>query len=110
MRRREFVGMGLLPLVGCVSSRRPKSSLKADVQCLERLTPSLMAEFKVPGAAMAVIQGGEIVWARGFGVRNELTRDAVKEDTLFEAASVSKTVFAYVALKLCERGVIGLDS
>jgi CubicO group peptidase (beta-lactamase class C family) len=33
----------------------------------------------------------------------------VDEHTVFEAASVSKTVFAYAALKLCERGTLGLD-
>ena len=29
---------------------------------------------------------------------------------MFEAASVSKTVFAYAVMKLCEKGVIGLDT
>jgi CubicO group peptidase (beta-lactamase class C family) len=34
----------------------------------------------------------------------------VDVDTVFEAASVSKTVFAYAVLKLTERGGIGLDT
>jgi CubicO group peptidase (beta-lactamase class C family) len=39
-----------------------------------------------------------------------VSRAPVDHDTVFEAASVSKTVFAYVVLKLCEKGVLDLDT
>jgi CubicO group peptidase (beta-lactamase class C family) len=69
-----------------------------------------MADFKVPGAAVAIVQGGEVVWSRGFGIRDQDSKGPVSDDTLFEAASVSKTVFSYAALKLCEKGIIELDT
>ena len=34
----------------------------------------------------------------------------IDNDTLFEAASMSKPVFAYVVVKLCETGVMNLDT
>jgi CubicO group peptidase (beta-lactamase class C family) len=69
-----------------------------------------MRERAVPGVSIAIVSGGRIVWQRAFGVKNASTKEPVDERTVFEAASVSKTVFAYVALKLCERGKLGLDS
>ena len=49
------------------------------------------------------------MWQRGFGIRDRESRVSVDTNTLFEAASMSKPVFAYVVLKLCEKGILGLD-
>jgi len=72
--------------------------------------PQLMADAGVPGVTMAVIKDSQVLWRRGFGVRDRATRAPVTDDTAFEAASVSKTVFAYLALNLCEKGILGLDT
>ncbi|MFN7929488.1 MAG: serine hydrolase domain-containing protein [Blastocatellia bacterium] len=77
---------------------------------LEKLIPDLMQEAVVPGLSIALIQNGKLSWRKGFGVKDTTSKDLVDNDTVFEAASVSKTVFAYAVLKLCEKGVIGLDT
>ena len=69
-----------------------------------------MAEAKSPGLSIAIITDAKILWRRGFGVRDAASKEPVDNDTVFEAASVSKTVFAYAVMKLCEKGVIGLDT
>src|SRR5512144_986750 len=46
--------------------------------------PRLMRVAGVPGAAIAVVDGGKLAWSRSFGVKNILTGDPVGEDTLFE--------------------------
>lgn len=76
---------------------------------LEESIPKLMRAATVPGLAITLIQEGGIVWSQAFGVRNRVTQEPVTLDTLFEAASLSKPLFAYVALKLCEKGVLDLD-
>ena len=76
---------------------------------LERRIPALMADGDVPGLSVALIRHGDIVWHRGFGVTNAQTGTLVTDDTVFEAASLSKSVFAYAVLKLVDRGVIDLD-
>lgn len=64
----------------------------------------------VPGISVAVIDGGEIVWARGFG-RRDVARDLpVEPDTRFQAASISKPVSALAALHLVEEGKLALDA
>lgn len=63
----------------------------------------------VPGLSVALIQHGDIVWVKGFGVTNSITRAAVSGDTVFDVASISKVIAAYAALRLVEQGVLDLD-
>jgi CubicO group peptidase (beta-lactamase class C family) len=76
---------------------------------VEADVPGLMKQADVPGMAVVVVRGGKIYWQRSFGVKNVKTGQAVDENTVFEAASLSKPVFAYAVLKLVEQGKIGLD-
>ena len=81
-------------------------SLLADV---ERLIPQIMRESKIPGLSAAIIRNDKVIWNKAFGVRDNKSREPVDIDTVFEAASVSKTVFAYAVMKLCEKGTLTLD-
>ncbi|MFC1636324.1 serine hydrolase domain-containing protein [Planctomycetota bacterium] len=49
-----------------------------------------------------------MAWTEGFGVKNTITRKPVTSNTLFEVASLSKVVTAYMALKLIDEGEISL--
>ena len=86
-----------------------RMSTQTLVDRFEAGIPNLMKEATVPGLAITLIRDGHIVWSQAFGVRNRLTREPVTLDTVFEAASLSKPLLAYVALKLCEKGVLDLD-
>lgn len=72
--------------------------------------PRLMQALRVPAIGMAVVERGEVVWARNLGVTNAETRAPVADGTLFEDASLSKPVFAYLVLQLADQGVIDLDA
>jgi CubicO group peptidase (beta-lactamase class C family) len=76
---------------------------------LEKDIPEQMKKAKVPGLAIAVVRNGKTAWAHGFGIKESRTNESVTEDTVFEAASLSKPVFAYGVLKLVEQGKLGLD-
>ena len=77
---------------------------------LERLVNDLMRQNAVPGLSIAVIRDAKVVWHRALGVRDLATRAPVDERTLFEAASVSKPVFACAVMQLVDRGVLALDT
>jgi len=68
-----------------------------------------MRKAGVPGLAIALIRDERVVWSAGFGLANTITRRAVTPDTVFEAASISKVVTTYTALRLVERGKLALD-
>jgi CubicO group peptidase (beta-lactamase class C family) len=82
---------------------RGKSS-KATFNIAER-----MKFYKVPGVSVAVINGGAIEWARGYGVKQTSNDAPVTPETLFQAASISKPVSAMASLKLVQEGVLNLD-
>jgi CubicO group peptidase (beta-lactamase class C family) len=77
---------------------------------LERGLPRLMADADVPGLSVALVRGGELVWHKGFGVRVTATSEPVRDETVFEAASLTKPVFAYAVLKLVDAGKLDLDA
>jgi CubicO group peptidase (beta-lactamase class C family) len=114
MRRRAFLlegaraaaGVALIPLVPA----RLCAASASQIPELERVISQLMKEALVPGLAIAVIRDAKVVWRQQFGVKDSASRAPVDDRTVFEAASVSKTVFAYAAMQLCEKGVIGLDT
>ena len=68
-----------------------------------------MDHYRVPGVSIAFLNRGEIIWARGYGYTSFDSIKAVDENTLFQAASISKPVAAMAALLLVEEGKIGLD-
>jgi len=72
--------------------------------------PRLMDLHRVPGVAVALVSGGEPVHAKGYGFAERDERIAVTEDTVFQAASISKPVSAWAAMKLVEDGVLDLDA
>jgi CubicO group peptidase (beta-lactamase class C family) len=76
---------------------------------LERDIPALMKEADVPGLSIALVRNGEVVWHRAFGLRDSKTKEPATENTVFEAASLSKPVFAYAVMKLVDSGKFDLD-
>lgn len=76
---------------------------------LNRKIDSIMESTKIPGLSIAIINDNQLVYHNTFGVNNSETKDPVNEKTIFEAASLSKPIFAYFVLKLAEQGVLDLD-
>jgi len=68
-----------------------------------------MRALNVPGVSMAVISGGTIEWAKGYGLMEAGTPAAVTPETLFQAASISKPVAALAAIRLVQQGRVTLD-
>src|SRR5664279_788809 len=77
---------------------------------LTRDIPTLIKESDVPGLSIALVRNGKLVWSKAFGIANADTKKPVTNETVFEAASLSKPVFAYAVLKLVDVGKLNLDT
>jgi CubicO group peptidase (beta-lactamase class C family) len=69
----------------------------------------LMAAGGVPGLAIGIIREGKTVGTIAEGVRNTASGIPVDAETVFEAASLTKPVFAYAVLQLIDAGALALD-
>ena len=76
---------------------------------LEIFVPELMERAEVPGLSIAIIRDAEIIWHGAYGVKKIGTGETINDSTIFQAASLSKTLFAYAVLKMVEKGELDLD-
>ena len=103
-------------LISCSRKSPSQTSIKEEATWAESVAnlckriPQLMSELRVPGTSISIIRNGRISWRKNFGVKDQISGDPVDDDTIFEAQSMSKPVFAYRVLKLAEQGVLDLDA
>jgi CubicO group peptidase (beta-lactamase class C family) len=68
-----------------------------------------MNDLATPGASISLIENFEIAFARGFGIRAANSNLNVTRNTIFQAGSVSKLVFAIAIARLSQDGALDLD-
>src|SRR4051812_41346625 len=68
-----------------------------------------MAATRANGLAVAVIEGGQVVYVQAYGTRNA-KGDPLQADTVMYGASLTKTVMAYTAMTLVDQGKLDLDA
>lgn len=110
--RPALLAAGLAALCGAPASLLGQGSVAPTSGVAERvraLVPALLRDAAVPGLALAVVEGGRLSWAGAFGVADAAAGAPVDTSTVFEAASLSKPVFAWAVLRLAEEGRIDLD-
>ena len=76
----------------------------------DRAMIQLMEKWEIPGGALAVMQDGEILLARGYGYAEVEAGELVQPDSIFRIASISKPFTAVAVLQLVEEGALTLDT
>jgi CubicO group peptidase (beta-lactamase class C family) len=74
----------------------PENTVDNAVGKLDGIVDELMKNSGIPGMAVAVVHGGKTVYAKGFGVREVGKSDKIDADTVFQLASLSKSLAATV--------------
>jgi CubicO group peptidase (beta-lactamase class C family) len=80
------------------------------VDDLDSFVTAQMARRHIAGLSLAIIQNGNIVVARAYGVMDRGSNNLVTPRTLFQAGSISKAVAAFGALHLVEEHKLDLDA
>ncbi|MFM7784130.1 MAG: serine hydrolase domain-containing protein, partial [Gammaproteobacteria bacterium] len=76
---------------------------------IDRLVERTMAAYPIPGIAVGVVAGGELVYAKGFGVRARSGAERVDADTLFGIGSNTKAFTAAALALLVDEGKLTWD-
>ncbi|QRK04685.1 beta-lactamase family protein [Archangium violaceum] len=86
--------------------RADYSRLKAE---LGLLIKTAMTEADVAGLSIALVDGQEVVWSRGFGFANVAERTPATPETVYEAGSLAKVFTGAAIMQLAEQERIALD-
>jgi CubicO group peptidase (beta-lactamase class C family) len=96
--------VGLVVAAPALAKEKPSPLAGLDAQVRRA-----MQEFSVPGMAVAVVKDGQVVHAKGYGVRRVGAPDAVDADTLFGIASNTKAFTCAAISILAEDGKLDWD-
>jgi CubicO group peptidase (beta-lactamase class C family) len=77
---------------------------------LDAFITKTLKEYQVPGAAVAVVQNGKVALLKGYGVRDVTKPGAVDENTIFQLASVTKTLTGAAAATVVDEGKLDWDT
>ncbi|HEY9681442.1 MAG TPA: serine hydrolase [Oculatellaceae cyanobacterium] len=85
-------------------------SVRAAISEIDQLAQKQVNENVVPGMAIAIVYKDAVVFVKGYGVRSTATTDKIDPDTVFQLASVSKSLAATAVASLVGEGKISWDS
>lgn len=91
----------VLPLAAAEAPPRDLDELRASIA-------AILQREQVPGAGIALVDGGRIIWAGGVGVADRATGRPVTAETLFRVASITKSFVSLAIVKLAEAGRLDL--
>jgi CubicO group peptidase (beta-lactamase class C family) len=99
-----------LPFAPLAAESKRKAKVLALAPKLDTILAARAEETGTTGAAVGIVLEGDVIYMRGFGVRELEAKQPVDGNTVFRIGSVSKTITALAVLKLRDQGKIALDA
>jgi CubicO group peptidase (beta-lactamase class C family) len=87
-----------------LSGRIAKRFSASDEAELDRFISQSTTAMGIPGTAVAVVQNGQVVYRKGFGVKLSGSNDKVTPETMFMIGSTTKPLTTLMLAKLVEQG------
>ena len=87
----------------------PLTALAAPPKNFDARVAAVMKASEVPGAAVTIVENGQVTLARGYGVRKLGSPESVDADTLFQIGSTTKAFVSAAIAILVEEGKLGWD-
>jgi CubicO group peptidase (beta-lactamase class C family) len=85
------------------------NSTSESYEAAERIIRAFMRKWCIEGASVAIAKEGQLLYAKGFGYVDTLTKEEVQPYHKFRTASISKLVTAIAVMKLAEEGKLSLN-
>ncbi len=93
-------------LLLALAAAAPAAAQKAPFKGLDAYVEKSMKDWEVPGLALAIVKDGQVVYEKGYGVRELGKPDAVDPQTLFAIGSSSKAFTATLMAMLVDSGKV----
>jgi CubicO group peptidase (beta-lactamase class C family) len=87
----------------------PRDGVSAVIASYQARIPEIMAQERIPGLALALVDGDRVVWQQEFGSTDSDGRTPVTVDTIFSAQSMSKAFTATAVMQAVQSGRLDLD-
>src|SRR6266699_1820620 len=97
---------GKRPAAPAATSATPPAG---KLQGLDDLADQAMKQWRVPGVAIAVVQDGKVIYAKGYGYRDLEQKLSVTTATLFPIGSITKSFTALTFAILKDEGKVDWD-
>ncbi len=91
------------------STTRADGSTQTDRPDVDAYMQSQLSSQRIPGASLAVMHDGQIVYAKSYGYADTASLAPMRPELRFELASISKQFLATAVLMLVDQGRLGLD-
>ncbi|MCG7551200.1 serine hydrolase [Pseudoalteromonas sp. Of7M-16] len=85
------------------------ASAKLKHEQIDALVEKAQVELNVPGIALAIVKGDEVIHAKGYGVQSIDSNTPTSTDTLFQVGSISKSFRTAALSLLVDQNKIGWD-
>ena len=108
MFTRSIVSLFALLLFSGVLVAQQSARNTLDTRELENVILAELRETNTPGAAVGIVSGSRLIFAKGFGVSNTETEAPVTPDMLFRLGSTTKMFTSAAVVKLAEDGKLSL--
>jgi CubicO group peptidase (beta-lactamase class C family) len=108
MKIRLLLHFLLLPFLLLALLLPANAQLTSPVK-IDQFITQVMDSANVPGLSVALIHNDKLAYSQGYGLVKSDSSQKVTASTVFDAASLSKPVFAYAVLQLVDEGKIDLD-
>jgi CubicO group peptidase (beta-lactamase class C family) len=109
MTRRDALTLTAMAGLSTFLDRFSGSKTEPGLADLAAAIGKALADRRIPGAAVAVVRNGSVLFERGFGVADLEQGTPVTPDTVFELASLTKPMTATAVMMLADRGKLSLD-
>ncbi len=81
-----------------------------DAKAVDAQMTALMSRFLIPGAGLALIKNGQIVYTKGYGYSNIDKKQLATDESEFAIGSITKSFTALAIMQLVEAGKVDLDA
>ncbi|AKL96579.1 beta-lactamase class C/penicillin binding protein [Clostridium aceticum] len=105
----SFLIVLIIPLLLDYNNLTKNQDIYSIIENLETKTPILLKKYNIPGASIALIENGELRWIGTFGYADIEEKIEIHKDTVYQVASISKSVTALGIMKLVEDDILNLD-